>query len=218
MKSKNIFIWSSDVKSSDRDIYIPNYITGELILSETEKFTKNDDYEWLETDGNLSPLPTHIYAKLKKIKDIKFDFCPYWENCWIVSEKFLDFINRYGSNLKFDRTTITLLGRGQKKLTDKPYFFIRFSDAYKEKCQEDIVLNNPIIINDPFIGDSTYYKTISTTNSADILLFDLPEYIGFAVNEELVPKIKENFELPFIYSPEEFIDSILLEQREYEHG
>ena len=66
MKSKNIFIWSSDVKSSDRNTYIPNYITGELILSETKTFKKSDDYEWLETDGDLSPLPAHIYAKLKK--------------------------------------------------------------------------------------------------------------------------------------------------------
>lgn len=103
-------------------------------------------------------------------------------------------------------------------MNDRPYFFIRFSDEYKERCQESIVLSNPIIIRDVFIGDSTYYKTISTANPADILLFDLPEYIGFAVNEGLVPTIKETFELPFIYSPEQFIDSIALEQHEYEQA
>ena len=213
MKLKNLFIWSSDFKSADRDKYIPNYITGEITLSETKSFTKNQDYEWLDTeDEDLPPLPAHIYAKLKRIKEVRFDFCPYWEDCWIVSEKFLNFITTHNSNLEFDKTPITLLGRGQKQLTDKPYFFIRFSVPYKEDCQESIILDSPFTIKDAFTGESTYYRQISTTHSADILIFDLPEYIGFAVNEELVPKIKETFELPFIYSPQQAIDSVLLEQ------
>ena len=214
---KNLYICSTNYHENK---CLPNNLY-DVSLCEELKYKKYPNCAWLiadeyyAEDNKLAPLPEQVYVFIKRVKQIKFDFYVYNENFFILTEKFLQFIQKHGFKEGYEICPAFLVNTGNKSLTDKKFYLMRIPDEALDKYENCIEYEEPVGVPRQIGGEDIYYKQIYTHLDLKILPFYTVEcqYEGLAIDESLVAEIKETFEMPTVFSPQEWIEIIVKQKQ-----
>ena len=184
---KKLLVWGYALQSMDKveKMGLPRVSSGVLGISEVfnPKKTHPDfdfPWSWFVKGQEIYPMPEKVYVCLKKARGVTFDFLPY-NDFFIMSARFLEFIKKYGFDHDFDMSEAIIVNTKGELLTNEVYYLVR-------------------IVNWE-IKDEIVYPDLDK----DILLSSNHNYSGaFMVSENLKGKILEKFSLPFLYSLEEW--------------
>ena len=200
---KKLMVWGYSSQSLDElaKRKVPKVSLGEVGISEVfnPKKTHPDfdfPWSWFVKGQEIPPMPEKVYVCLKKARSVTFDFLPYGYNFFIMSERFLEFIKKYGFNYNFGMSEAIIVNTKGELLTNEVYYLVRIVSW---EIEDEIVY--------PDLGrDEKGFSLEAYTNSdKDILLSSKYKYMeAFMVSENLKDKILENFSLPFLYSLEEW--------------
>ncbi len=199
---KKLLVWGYALQSMDKagKMGLPRVGSGVLGISEkfNPKKTHPDfdfPWSWFVKGQEIPPMPEQVYVCLKKARGVTFDFLPY-NDFFIMSARFLEFIKKYGFDHDFGMSQIIIVNTKGELLTNEVYYLVRIVDW---EIQDEIVY--------PDLGrDEKGFSLEAYTNSdKDILLSSKYKYMeALMVSENLKEKILENFSLPFLYSLEEW--------------
>lgn len=195
-------VWGYSAQSLDElaKRKVPKVSLGEVGISEefNPKKTHPDfdfPWSWFVKGQEIPPMPEQVYVCLKKARGVTFDFLPY-NDFFIMSARFLEFIKKYGFDHDFGMSQIIIVNTKGELLTNEVYYLVRIVDW---EIQDEIVYPDLALDEDNFSLEAY------TNSDKDILLSTNYNYSGaFMVSENLKEKILENFSLPFLYSLEEW--------------
>ena len=199
---KKLMVWGYSAQSLDElaKRKVPKVSLGEVGISEefNPKKTHPDfdfPWSWFVKGQEIPPMPEQVYVCLKKARGVTFDFLPY-NDFFIMSARFLEFIKKYGFDHDFGMSQIIIVNTKGELLTNEVYYLVRIVDW---EIQDEIVYPDLALDEDNFSLEAF------TNSDKDILLSTNYNYSGaFMVSENLKEKILENFSLPFLYSLEEW--------------
>ena len=199
---KKLMVWGYSAQSLDElaKRKVPKVSLGEVGISEefNPKKTHPDfdfPWSWFVKGQEIPPMPEQVYVCLKKARGVTFDFLPY-NDFFIMSARFLEFIKKYGFDHDFGMSQIIIVNTKGELLTNEVYYLVRIVDW---EIQDEIVYPDLALDEDNFSLEAY------TNSDKDILLSTNYNYSGaFMVSENLKEKILENFSLPFLYSLEEW--------------
>ena len=199
---KKLMVWGYSVQSLDElaKRKVPKVSLGEVGISEefNPKKTHPDfdfPWRWFVKGQEIHPMPEKVYVCLKKARGVTFDFLPY-NDFFIMSARFLEFIKKYGFDHDFGMSQIIIVNTKGELLTNEVYYLVRIVDW---EIQDEIVYPDLALDDDDFSLEAY------ANSDKDILLSTNYNYSGaFMVSENLKEKILENFSLPFLYSLEEW--------------
>ena len=199
---KKLMVWGYSSQSLDElaKRKVPKVSLGEVGISEefNPKKTHPDfdfPWSWFVKGQEIPPMPEQVYVCLKKARGVTFDFLPY-NDFFIMSARFLEFIKKYGFDHDFGMSQIIIVNTKGELLTNEVYYLVRIVDW---EIQDEIVYPDLALDEDNFSLEAY------TNSDKDILLSTNYNYSGaFMVSENLKEKILENFSLPFLYSLEEW--------------
>ena len=199
---KKLMVWGYSAQSLDElaKRKVPKVSLGEVGISEefNPKKTHPDfdfSWSWFVKGQEIPPMPEKVYVCLKKARSVTFDFLPY-NDFFIMSARFLEFIKKYGFDHDFGMSQIIIVNTKGELLTNEVYYLVRIVDW---EIQDEIVYPDLALDEDNFSLEAY------TNSDKDILLSTNYNYSGaFMVSENLKEKILENFSLPFLYSLEEW--------------
>ena len=199
---KKLMVWGYSAQSLDElaKRKVPKVSLGEVGISEefNPKKTHPDfdfPWSWFVKGQEIPPMPEKVYVCLKKARGVTFDFLPY-NDFFIMSARFLEFIKKYGFDHDFGMSQIIIVNTKGELLTNEVYYLVRIVDW---EIQDEIVYPDLALDEDNFSLEAF------TNSDKDILLSTNYNYSGaFMVSENLKEKILENFSLPFLYSLEEW--------------
>ena len=199
---KKLMVWGYSAKSLDElaKRKVPKVSLGEVGISEefNPKKTHPDfdfPWSWFVKGQEIPPMPEKVYVCLKKARSVTFDFLPY-NDFFIMSACFLEFIKKYGSNYNFGMSEAIIVNTKGELLTNEIYYLVRIVDWEIE---------DEIIYPDLGMDEEGFSLEAYTNSDKDILLSTKHNYSGtLMVSENLKEKILENFSLPFLYSLEEW--------------
>ena len=199
---KKLLVWGYALQSLDElaKRKVPKVSLGEVGISEefNPKKTHPDfdfPWSWFVKGQEIPPMPEEVYVCLKKARGVTFDFLPY-NDFFIMSARFLEFIKKYGFDHDFDMSEAIIVNTKGELLTNEVYYLVRIVSW---EIEDEIVY--------PDLGrDEKGFSLEAYTNSdKDILLSPKYKYMeALMVSENLKDKILENFSLPFLYSLEEW--------------
>ena len=195
-------VWGYSAQSLDElaKRKVPKVSLGEVGISEefNPKKTHPDfdfPWSWFVKGQEIPPMPEQVYVCLKKARGVTFDFLPY-NDFFIMSARFLEFIKKYGFDHDFGMSQIIIVNTKGELLTNEVYYLVRIVDW---EIQDEIVYPDLALDEDNFSLEAF------TNSDKDILLSTNYNYSGaFMVSENLKEKILENFSLPFLYSLEDW--------------
>ena len=199
---KKLMVWGYSAQSLDElaKRKVPKVSLGEVGISEefNPKKTHPDfdfPWSWFVKGQEIPPMPEQVYVCLKKARGVTFDFLPY-NDFFIMSARFLEFIKKYGFDHDFGMSQIIIVNTKGELLTNEVYYLVRIVDW---EIQDEIVYPDLALDEDNFSLEAF------TNSDKDILLSTNYNYSGaFMVSENLKEKILENFSLPFLYSLEDW--------------
>ena len=199
---KKLLVWGYALQSLDElaKRKVPKVSLGEVGISEEfNPKKKHPDFDfpwsWFVKGQEIPPMPEKVYVCLKKARGVTFDFLPY-NDFFIMSARFLEFIKKYGFDHDFGMSQIIIVNTKGELLTNEVYYLVRIVDW---EIQDEIVYPDLALDEDNFSLEAY------TNSDKDILLSTNYNYSGaFMVSENLKEKILENFSLPFLYSLEEW--------------
>ena len=199
---KKLMVWGYALQSLDElaKRKVPKVSLGEVGISEefNPKKTHPDfdfPWSWFVKGQEIPPMPEQVYVCLKKARGVTFDFLPY-NDFFIMSARFLEFIKKYGFDHDFGMSQIIIVNTKGELLTNEVYYLVRIVDW---EIQDEIVYPDLALDEDNFSLEAF------TNSDKDILLSTNYNYSGaFMVSENLKEKILENFSLPFLYSLEDW--------------
>ena len=199
---KKLLVWGYALQSMDKagKMGLPRVGSGVLGISEkfNPKKTHPDfdfPWSWFVKGQEIPPMPEQVYVCLKKARGVTFDFLPY-NDFFIMSARFLEFIKKYGFNYNFGMSEAIIVNTKGELLTNEVYYLVRIVSW---EIEDEIVY--------PDLGrDEKGFSLEAYTNSdKDILLSSKYKYMeALMVSENLKEKILENFSLPFLYSLEDW--------------
>ena len=186
---------------------LPPVSSGVLGISEkfNPKKTHPDfdfPWSWFVKGQEIYPMPEKVYVCLKKARGVTFDFLPY-NDFFIMSARFLEFIKKYGFDHDFDMSEAIIVNTKGELLTNEVYYLVRIVSW---EIEDEIVY--------PDLGrnEKGFSLEAYTNSDKDILLSSKYKYMeAFMVSENLKEKILEMFSLPFLYTLKEW-----KEQNDYE--
>lgn len=172
---------------------IPLVAMGTVGISESfnpRKTHPDFDFEWVgcRKSEPLAPMPEEVFVCLKRIKAVTFDFLPYDNNFFVMSEAFLSFLTSHGLTSVFATSRAHIVDTKGRPLTDQPYVLARFVPWEVEEFA-------PVPNLDTQQQDSR----------SGIFLTDNRDYAqAFLVTDDLAEEITSRFSTPFLYSLEEW--------------
>ena len=199
---KKLMVWGYSAQSLDElaKRKVPKVSLGEVGISEefNPKKTHPDfdfPWSWFVKGQEIPPMPEKVYVCLKKARGVTFDFLPY-NDFFIMSARFLEFIKKYGFDHDFDMSEAIIVNTKGELLTNEIYYLVRIVDWEIE---------DEIIYPDLEMDEEGFSLEAYTNSDKDILLSSNYNYSrAFMVSENLKDKILENFSLPFLYSLDEW--------------
>ena len=206
---KKLMVWGYSAKSLDElaKRKVPKVSLGDVGISEefNPKKTHPDfdfPWSWFVKGQEIPPMPEKVYVCLKKARGVTFDFLPY-NDFFIMSARFLEFIKKYGFNHDFGMSKVIIVNTKGELLTNEIYYLVRIVDWEIE---------DEIIYPDLGMDEEGFSLEAYTNLEKDIFLSTNHNYSGtLMVSANLKEKILEMFSLPFLYTLKEW-----KEQNDYE--
>lgn len=199
---------------SDRPKGIPErYDTTYTDVFNPKKPMHGADADWLDYNRFLMPfppdqeqfkLPKSMFLVVKKHKQVLFDFFPLETEYKVVSEPLLEFMHEHGLRDGYETATITVVSTSGKELSEKPYYFLRFSRFNDELLDFDE--SGKVSVSS--VGAQFVYPEIQIKEPVKQQVF-FSDKVCYGdcmfVDKSLEPELLARFYSPIFYQPEDYV-------------